>query len=48
MTDEMVAYQSPTGMETALGEFSGMAPLGDMSDEERRQWFIENDIFFIE
>ena len=28
--------------------FQGMEPLGDMSDEERREWFIENDIFFIE
>jgi hypothetical protein len=28
--------------------FEGMAPLGGMSDEERREWFIENDIFFIE
>jgi hypothetical protein len=26
----------------------GMAPLGAMSDEERREWFIENDLFFIE
>jgi hypothetical protein len=28
MTDEMVAYQSPTGMETALGEFSGATSVG--------------------
>jgi len=25
-----------------------MAQLGDMSDEERREWFIKNDNFFIE
>lgn len=28
--------------------FEGMAQLGDMSDEERREWFIANDNFFIE
>jgi hypothetical protein len=26
----------------------GVAQLGDMSDEERREWFIKNDNFFIE
>jgi len=25
-----------------------MAKLGDMTDEERREWFIANDDFFIE
>jgi hypothetical protein len=25
-----------------------MAQLGEMSDEERREWFIKNDNFFIE
>jgi hypothetical protein len=28
--------------------FQGMAQLGDMSDEERRERFIKNDNFFIE
>ena len=28
--------------------FEGMARLGDMTDEERREWFIANDNFFIE
>jgi hypothetical protein len=28
--------------------FEGMAQLGDMSDEERREWFIKNDNFFVE
>jgi hypothetical protein len=28
--------------------FEGMAQLGDMSDEERCEWFIKNDNFFIE
>jgi len=28
--------------------FEGMAQLGDMTDEERREWFIANDNFFIE
>jgi hypothetical protein len=28
--------------------FEGMAQLGDMSDEERRERFIKNDNFFIE
>jgi len=28
--------------------FEGMAQLGEMSDEERRDWFIKNDNFFIE
>ncbi|HXO58042.1 MAG TPA: hypothetical protein VN866_16110, partial [Mycobacterium sp.] len=28
--------------------FQGMEPLGDMSDEERREWFIKNGNFFIE
>jgi hypothetical protein len=26
----------------------GVAQVGDMSDEERREWFIKNDNFFIE
>jgi hypothetical protein len=38
---------------SALGElrehcFEGMAQLGDMSDEERREWYIKNGNFFIE
>jgi len=28
--------------------FEGMAQLGDMSDEERHEWSIKNDNFFIE
>jgi hypothetical protein len=28
--------------------FQGMAQLGEMSDEERREWFITNDNFSIE
>ena len=28
--------------------FEDMAKLGDMTDEERREWFIANDDFFIE
>ena len=28
--------------------FEGMAQLGDMTDEERREWFIANDNFFID
>lgn len=28
--------------------FEGMAQLGDMSDEECREWFIKKDNFFIE
>ena len=28
--------------------FEGKAQLGDMSDEERREWFIKNDDFFTE
>lgn len=28
--------------------FEGMAKLGDMTDEERHEWFIANDNFFIE
>ncbi len=28
--------------------FEGLAELGDLSDEERREWFIKNDNFFIE
>jgi hypothetical protein len=28
--------------------FEGMAQLGDMTDEERREWFIKNDNFVIE
>jgi hypothetical protein len=28
--------------------FEGMAQLGDMTEEERREWFIKNDNFFIE
>jgi hypothetical protein len=40
-------------MPSAPGElrehcFEGMAQLGDMSDEERREWFIKNGNFFIE
>ena len=28
--------------------FEGLPQLGDMTDEERREWFIKNDNFFIE
>ena len=28
--------------------FEGFAQLADLSDEERREWFIANDNFFIE
>jgi hypothetical protein len=40
-------------MRSALGElrehcFKGMTQLGDMSDEERREWYIKNGNFFIE
>ena len=28
--------------------FEGMAKLGDMTEEERREWFIANDNFFVE
>jgi mannose-6-phosphate isomerase-like protein (cupin superfamily) len=28
--------------------FEGMAKLGEMTDDERREWFIANDNFFIE
>ena len=28
--------------------FEGMAKLGDLTDEERQEWFIKNDNFFIE
>jgi hypothetical protein len=28
--------------------FQGMEQLGDMSDEERREWFIKHYNFFIE
>jgi hypothetical protein len=28
--------------------FEGMAQLGDMTDEERREWFVANDNFFVE
>ena len=28
--------------------FEGMAQLGEMSDDERREWFFKNDNFFIE
>ena len=28
--------------------FEGFAQLGDMTDDERREWFIKNDNFFIE
>ena len=28
--------------------FEGLAGLGDMSDDERREWFIKNGNFFID
>ncbi len=28
--------------------FEGLARLGELSDDERRQWFIDNDNFFVE
>ena len=28
--------------------FEGFAHLADMTDEERREWFIENDNYFVE
>ena len=28
--------------------FEGLARLGDMSDDERREWFIKNGNFFID
>jgi len=27
--------------------FEGLAQLGDLTDEERTQWFIDNDNFFV-
>jgi hypothetical protein len=44
---------SATRFEPALGElrehcFEGMAQFGDMSGEERREWFIKYGNFFIE
>ena len=48
-----VPTSSATRFEPALGElrehcFKGMTQLGDMSDEERREWYIKNGNFFIE
>jgi hypothetical protein len=48
-----VATSSATRFESALGElrehcFEGMAQFGDMSGEERREWFIKYGNFFIE
>jgi hypothetical protein len=28
--------------------FEGFAHLADMTDEERREWFIKNDNYFLE
>ena len=28
--------------------FEGLAKLGEMSDDERREWFIKNDNFSVE
>ena len=28
--------------------FEGFAQLGDMTDDERREWFIKNDNYFVE
>ena len=28
--------------------FEGFAQLGDMTDDERRDWFVKNDNFFVE
>ena len=28
--------------------FEGWAQLSELSDDERREWFVENDNFFVE
>ena len=47
-----VPTSSATRFEPALGELRelirGDGAVGDMSDEERREWFIKNGNFFIE
>ena len=28
--------------------FEGLAQLGELSDDERREWFVKNNNFFVE